>query len=136
MQTTLHKLNTLTKQVEETLKRVPEARNSDLILQSEVLMRYYPRLERPISNWNELVSVMRTVPSLDYIARTRRAVIRRNDYKKYLPTSAAVAEARKYNMQLWKEYSLAEGLESLNGSNYPPNVEDRLKRTGRTEFDD
>lgn len=107
---TVQKLNNLNQRVEFVLERYPETRNSDLELQAQVCIQFYPPFETAIYNWRDFVSVMRSLPSLDHIARARRKVIRRNNYEKYLPTVQEVAMARKYNEEVWREYMARENL--------------------------
>ena len=101
---TVQKLNNLTQRVEFVLERYPETRNSDLELQAQVCIQFYPPFETAIYNWRDFVSVMRSLPTLDHIARARRKVIQKSDYKKYLPTIREVAIARGINEKIWEEY--------------------------------
>jgi len=134
---TVQKLNNLTQRVEFILDRYPETRNSDLELQAQVCIQFYPPFESAIYNWRDFVSVMRSLPTLDFIARARRKVIQKNDYKKYLPTIKEVAIARGINEAVWTEYAQQSDIPRMNtASNYPPEVQHDLETTGRTGIDD
>lgn len=103
---TYQKLNKLTDRVEYCLSKYPETRDSDIDLFARLCERFYPPFERPLYNWRDLAQAMHIVPSMDHIARLRRAVIMRNKYKKYLPTRFSIAEARKINKEVWTDYAV------------------------------
>lgn len=107
-QLTVQKLNNLSQRVEFVLGRYPETRNSDLELQAQVYIQFYPPFETAIYNWQDFVSVMRSLPTLDHIARSRRKVIQSHEYKKYLPTILEVAINRGYAEEIWREYAKQE----------------------------
>lgn len=136
----VQRLNNLTQRVEYTLQKYPNTRNSDLELQAQLCTQFYPPMESPIWNWRDFVSVMRSLPTLDHIARARRKVIQQHKYKKYLPTDPMIAKARGINEEVWIEYSkqdyITTGIKAITGSNYPPDIQDKLERTGQTGIDD
>lgn len=107
---TVQKLNTLTQRVEHILDRYPITRNSDLELQAQVCLQFWPPFESAIYNWRDFVSVMRSLPNLDHIARARRKVIQKSGYTKYLPTVREIALARGYNEKVWEEYARQENI--------------------------
>lgn len=128
------RLNSLTQKVEYILQRYPATRNSDIELQAQLCTQFYPPIESPIWNWRDFVSVMRSLPTLDHIARARRKVIQNHKYTKYLPTSREVAETRRINMAVWEQYGRQSA--QVMDRNYPPEIQSNLDRTGRTGVDD
>lgn len=136
---TVKKLNTLTQRVEYVLAKSPKTRDSDLLLQATLCEWFMPPFERPITTWYDYVLVMRSLPSLDHIARARRKVIENHKYTKYLPTTEAVAQARKISEVVWLTYIEMQKKMSQNtatAANYPPDVQNKLETTGQTGIDD
>lgn len=135
---TIKKLNTLTQRIEYVLDKEPMARDSDLYLQATLCEWFMPPFERPITNWTEYVNIMRTLPSLDHIARARRIVIQKHNYTKYLPTNEEVAKARKIAEDVWLAYTRQQNISKpvAVSANYPPDIQDKLERTGQTGIDD
>lgn len=126
---TVQKLNNLSQRVEHILNRYPNTRNSDLELQSTLCESFCPPFERAIYNWRDYVTVMRSLPTLDQIARARRKVIQRSGYKKYLPTIKEVAINRGYAESIWYEYAKQENIalpSQLNGGSNIPAEYQRL----------
>lgn len=127
-------LNTLTKQVEHILATVPSARNNDLELQGSLLMTFFPPLERPIYNWMDYVSVMRSVPTLDYIARARRKVVSKR--LGLMPTNPEIAQARGFSQEQWKQWATSNHNNFATAPNYPPDIQHKLEQRGMTGLDD
>lgn len=134
----IQRLNNLTQRVEYILSKYPNTRNSDLELQAQLCTQFYPPMESPIWNWRDFVSVMRSLPTLDHIARARRKVIQQHKYTKYLPTDPAIAAARKINEDVWLEYARQERIQTQAAvsANYPPDIQNKLDTTGQTGIDD
>lgn len=105
---TSKKLNTIDQRVEYCLENYPETRNSDIELFARLCERFYPPFEKPLYNWRDLAATMHQVPSLDHIARCRRRVIQRNNYKKYLPTVKEIAIARGIQQSVWQDYAMGK----------------------------
>ena len=128
MQPTVQKLNNLTQKVEYCLDRYPNTRNSDLELMAKLCESFYPPWESAIYNWRDFVTVMRTLPTLDHIARARRKVVEKSGYTKYMPTIIEVAQPRGYNEEIWREYARQHNIAmptQLKGSNIPEDMQGR-----------
>lgn len=129
-QITVEKLNTQTKRVEKVLREFPITRDDDMELWAKVCELFYPPLERPIFNYRDFSSVLRSLPTMSEIERARRKVIRKHGYKKYLPTLWFVAERRKIAEKVWAEYARDNLPETqMSFSNIPgdrnPEMDDR-----------
>ncbi len=127
---TVKKLTTLTNRIEYCLERYPHTRNSDIDLFASVCENFYPPFERPLYNYRDLAGAMHQLPSLDHVARLRRNIIRKNNYKKYLPTNPNIAIFRGISEQIWRIYAKANNIaEPVNDkSNIPEGYDDEGKR--------
>lgn len=105
MNTTMFKLTTTTGRVEKVLAEYPFTRDSDIELFGKVCELFYPPMERSIHNYRDFTAVLRQLPDMNQISRSRRKVITKHKYKKYLPNSWFVAQARKINQEVYEEYA-------------------------------
>jgi hypothetical protein len=122
---TVQKLQTLEQKVEYCLARYTDATNSDIDLFARVCENFYPPFETALYNWRDLAGAMHQVPSLDHIARCRRKVIRKHNYRKYLPTNRDIAIHRGLNEQIWIDYAKDNHIPTSrpNHSNIPINFD-------------
>jgi len=79
-------------------------------------------MENPINTYKDLIWTMQNLPSLDHVARVRRKIIQKHKYKKYLPNTLAVALARKYNEQTWREYAKENNVHEYNPNTGTGNI--------------
>ena len=105
--------DTLAKQVEAVLGSYPEARNDDYILLWQIAETFYPPLERPLRDWQEVVLTFYALPRLDEIAKFRRRLIRRSGYTKYMPTNETIAKKRGLPMDKWEKYAYSLSLPAV-----------------------
>lgn len=119
---TLINIRTLEGKAERMLAKYPSTRDSDLVLQIAICTEFYPPMEAPVKTYKDLIWTMQNLPSLDHVARVRRKIIEKHEYKKYLPNSLDVAKARKVNEQVWKTYAVAEKLPIHNPNSATGNI--------------
>lgn len=132
---TVKKLQTLEAKVEHCLERYVEARNSDIDLFAKVCENFYPPFERGLYNWRDLAGAMHQVPSLDHIARCRRKVIQRHQYKKYLPSVHSIAIHRGLNESVWKQYAVQNKIPISNPNVGRDNHAAQISFAERVELD-
>lgn len=101
-QTELRKLKNFHSVVEDTLKRHPVTRNSDVTLTWYIIYLYYPN-EAMEANGRYWVSVRATnMVREDRVKRARAKI--QNEQGKYLPDDPAVREARKITEEAYRLY--------------------------------
>lgn len=84
--------------VEKVLQDVPETRNSDITLMIEVWKRFY---SHKLQGMAVALQDLYELPREDNIKRLRAKF---NEYGKYLPTSWEVAQQRRIDEGVWREY--------------------------------
>lgn len=99
---------TLKEQVENILRDIPDARNSDITLTIELWKRYYPNMviTNGVEDWGIELKNLYELPREGVIGRVRRMIQsdkKRTVEMRYLPTSLEVARQRHINEELWHQ---------------------------------
>lgn len=108
------RISKLKRYILETLRRYPQARNSDVWLTCKIWVDYFPsRIVRDENDKNPMVRLndIFDLPREDHVKRIRAKI--QNEEGLYLPTSLEVAKQRKINEQVWHDYMARGGQEKL-----------------------
>lgn len=102
---TQDRTSTLPERVEYILKRDRFTRDNDYYLWGELCTMFYPPPEYPVRSYREIATLLRALPTLDKVARARRKVYAKYDYKVGLPTNMWVANERGIPPAKWQWYN-------------------------------
>lgn len=101
---------TLKDKVLYILREIPETRNDDVLLTTEVWKRYFPQYihtsmhpQRGELTFVELRAIF-LLPREDHVKRIRAAIQNDPVSRQYLPTRESVARQRKMNIETWRQF--------------------------------
>lgn len=119
---------TLVKQVQSILRDIPQARNSDITLMTELWRRYYPEYIFTESDIDCIALVnLFNLPREDNIKRIRAKI--QNEERRFLPTEPMVFVERAKLSREWKKflgYKINKNPDYLTDKDYLEYIKDYL----------